>query len=179
MARWLRYVACEGQVQMAAIGYSPLPPNLSQEMANSVARMQGSAPEALHAGNCANPRFSGSLGPGAESPPDPLANVASLSGDAGAAAAADSSAVINGANGAGAGAGAGADAAASSKTGGSGARAVGGGSDDWRDPKPIAYTRPGLPGSNNLPLLALLALIAIPPIVAGGIAINVRKRQQR
>ena len=40
-AKWLRYIACDGQVNMAAIGYSPLPPNLSQEIANAIARMQG------------------------------------------------------------------------------------------------------------------------------------------
>ena len=28
--KWLRYIACDGQVSMASIGYSPLPPNLSQ-----------------------------------------------------------------------------------------------------------------------------------------------------
>jgi phosphate transport system substrate-binding protein len=71
LAEWMRYIACDGQARMAQIGYSPLPPNLSQEVANSIARMNGTAPERLTAGNCANPRFSGSLGPGAQSPPDP------------------------------------------------------------------------------------------------------------
>ena len=37
----MRYIACDGQVNMARIGYSPLPPNLSQEIANSIGRMQG------------------------------------------------------------------------------------------------------------------------------------------
>jgi phosphate transport system substrate-binding protein len=166
MARWLRYVACEGQVNMARIGYSPLPPNLSQEVANSIARMQGSAPEALNAGNCANPRFFGSLGEGASSPPDPLANVASLAGSSGADQAAAASAAINGATGG----GAGASGAADKSRGG--VRAVGGGSTDWKDAKPVAYTRPGLPGTNNLPLLALVALIALPPIVAGAIRLR-------
>src|SRR5262249_46347655 len=36
LAKWLRYVACDGQVNMARIGYSPLPPNLSQEVANAI-----------------------------------------------------------------------------------------------------------------------------------------------
>ena len=45
MARWMRYIACEGQINMARIGYSPLPPNLSQEIANSIARMQGPRPK--------------------------------------------------------------------------------------------------------------------------------------
>ncbi len=39
LAKWMRYIACDGQVNMAAIGYSPLPPNLSQEIANAIARM--------------------------------------------------------------------------------------------------------------------------------------------
>src|SRR5262249_52671663 len=64
LSTWLRYIACEGQVNMARIGYSPLPPNLSQEIANSIARMRGTPPEALNADNCANPRFRGSLGAG-------------------------------------------------------------------------------------------------------------------
>ncbi|MDP9073145.1 MAG: substrate-binding domain-containing protein, partial [Actinomycetota bacterium] len=64
LTKWMRYIACEGQVNMARIGYSPLPPNLSQEMANSIGRLQGVAPEQLTGGNCANPRFSGSLGQG-------------------------------------------------------------------------------------------------------------------
>ena len=36
LAKWMRYIACEGQINMAHIGYSPLPPNLSQEVANSI-----------------------------------------------------------------------------------------------------------------------------------------------
>ncbi len=38
---FLEYVACDGQVNMARIGYSPLPPNLSQEMMNANARLTG------------------------------------------------------------------------------------------------------------------------------------------
>ena len=79
LAKWMRYIACEGQVSMARNRYSPLPPNLSQEMANSIGRMQGTAPEQLSAANCANPRFKGSLGDDATSPPDPLRNVANRS----------------------------------------------------------------------------------------------------
>ena len=47
LAKWMRYIACEGQVNMAQIGYSPLPPNLSQELVNSIARMKGEEPEQL------------------------------------------------------------------------------------------------------------------------------------
>ncbi len=68
---WLRYIACDGQANMARIGYSPLPPNLSQEMANAVSRLTGEPAERLTAANCGNPRFRGGLGPGSESPRDP------------------------------------------------------------------------------------------------------------
>ncbi len=81
-AKWLRYIACDGQVNMATIGYSPLPPNLSQEIANSIARMKGKGakPEHLTAANCANPRFKGELGAGSGAPQDPLKSVGSLAG---------------------------------------------------------------------------------------------------
>ncbi len=79
LSRWLRYIACEGQVQMANIGYSPLPPNLSQEVANAIGRMDGTAPEQLTADNCANPRFRGPIN-GPTQPPDPLANAAAGQG---------------------------------------------------------------------------------------------------
>ena len=162
--KWLRYIACDGQVNMARIGYSPLPANLSQEIANSIGRLEGVAPEALNVGNCANPRFAGSLGDGSGSPPDPLAQVADLSGSAGTAAAADASASTGG----GAVAGAGAAATATgSKVSASGVKAVGGGSTDWRDASPVAYTRPGLPSSSTLPLLVFLALLTVPPILLG------------
>jgi phosphate transport system substrate-binding protein len=148
---------------MARIGYSPLPANLSQEIANSIGRLEGAAPEALNVGNCANPRFAGSLGEGSGSPPDPLAQVADLSGSAGVAAAADASA----STGAAAGTGAAASTATGSKVSASGVKAVGGGSTDWRDASPVAYTRPGLPSSSTLPLLAFLALLTVPPILLG------------
>lgn len=83
LARWMRYIACEGQVRMADIGYSPLPPNLSQEIANSVARMTGEGAERLSSGNCANPRFRGSLGAGAQGPPDPYEGLAPTPGGPG------------------------------------------------------------------------------------------------
>ncbi len=78
LARWMQYIECDGQVNMAAIGYSPLPPNLSQEISNSIARLQGGAPQQLNPANCSNPRFHGTLGLKAVSPPDPLANVPAL-----------------------------------------------------------------------------------------------------
>jgi phosphate transport system substrate-binding protein len=75
--RWLRYIACDGQVEMANVGYSPLPINLSQEIANSIARMYGDrAPERLTAANCANPRFRGG-GLQLSPPPPPVGNAGS------------------------------------------------------------------------------------------------------
>ena len=67
---FMRYVACEGQIQMADIGYAPLPPQLSQFIADAIGRMWGRAPETLTRENCANPRFDpGYLFPGGEAPP--------------------------------------------------------------------------------------------------------------
>jgi phosphate transport system substrate-binding protein len=71
LGTWMSYIACAGQVHMAEIGYAPLPPSLSQDMANSVARITGKRPVILSASNCANPRFQGDLGVGAAGPPDP------------------------------------------------------------------------------------------------------------
>jgi phosphate transport system substrate-binding protein len=188
LARWLRYIACDGQVNMARIGYSPLPPNLSQEIANSIGRMQGVAAEQLNQGNCANPRFAGSLGAGSSSAPDPLANVASLagpsdtanSGSTGAAAssgganAGSADAAAAGSTDAAVAAGTAAAAAAAGKSGAT--RAVGGGSTDWRAVAPVAYTRPGFPATTAVPLLAFLGVVAIPPLVA---ALRRRKRAAR
>jgi phosphate transport system substrate-binding protein len=112
LARWMQYIECDGQVSMARIGYSPLPPNLSQEMSNSIARMQGTQPAQLNAANCANPRFHGSLGTGATSPQDPLANVPQI-GDPGDGSGSGT--------GSGTGTGTGNTSGGSSLTGGSGA----------------------------------------------------------
>jgi phosphate transport system substrate-binding protein len=170
LAKWLRYIACEGQVPMARIGYSPLPANLSQEIANSIARLQGTAPEALTADNCANPRFRGSLGEGAASPPDPLAGVTDLSGDSSQTPAASQAAGSTD------GAAQTAAAGGAAVTGRKGStKAVGGGSDDWRDAHPVAYTRPGIPGTDSVPLIVFLLIVALPPLVAG--VIRVRKQR--
>jgi phosphate transport system substrate-binding protein len=168
LARWLRYIACDGQVNMARIGYSPLPPNLSQEIANSIGRMQGAAPEQLNQGNCANPRFAGSLGAGAASPTDPLATVASLGGGAGGDAAAASSSSGDPASAAASASAAGASQGDAAATGRAGSvKAVGGGSTDVRPISPVAYTRPGIPTSTPALLFLLLGALAIPPVLAG------------
>ena len=167
LSAWLRYIACDGQVNMASIGYSPLPKNLSQEMANSIARMQGNGvqPEQLTAGNCANPRFSGQLGGGA-APPDPLKNVKDTSGGNGSGAA-------NG-NGAG-GAGTAADGvttttvAIDSAAGQPGAvKAAGGGSGKFQVASPVLYDRPASSGTNLLPVMLLIVILAVPALVLGG-----------
>ena len=170
LATWLRYIACEGQYNMARIGYSPLPPNLSQEIANSIARMQGGVPEALNVSNCANPRFAGSLGPESASPQDPLAGVENLSPGAGGEAAASTNAAASTGDQGAAGGDFSSAAAGTGRAGSVGA--VGGGSSTVRDAAPVAYTRPGLPGTDSAPLLAFLALVALPPIVASIISMR-------
>jgi hypothetical protein len=113
--------------------------------------------------NCANPRFAGNLGADSGSPTDPLAAVQSLAGAGGNdnAAASGAASAANAATAA-------AQNSAASGTGKPGAiKAVGGGSTDFRNAAPVAYTRPGLPGTSSLPLLAFLAVLAVPPIVVG------------
>jgi len=166
LQKWWRYIACDGQVNMARIGYSPLPPNLSQEIANALGRLNGSAPEQLNQGNCANPRFAGNLGDGSAPPTDPLANVASIGGGGGGDAAAAASTDTGAATAAGSGTAA-ASAGATGKAG-SAIKSAGGGSTDWRTAKPVAYVRGGktIPDSSPMPLYALLAVLAVPPAVA-------------
>ena len=127
---------------MAKIGYSPLPPNLSQEVANSISRLTGQPAEQLSAANCANPRFSGSVGEGGGSPPDPLAGVASIGDVAGGIGATTTDAGAAGAAGA--------------------TKSAGGGSTDWRKATPVAYTGPSIPTSNSLALVLLLVVMLLP-----------------
>ncbi|HEY3670839.1 MAG TPA: substrate-binding domain-containing protein [Acidimicrobiia bacterium] len=158
LSKWWRYIACEGQVNMARIGYSPLPPNLSQEMANSIARLTGGSPETLNVGNCANPRFAGNLGEDSTSPPDKLADriEAQAASDGGGAATSDPTATtVPGASSTGAGAKSSADESA------------GGGSGVFREAAPVAYTRPGLPPTSSLLVVALVLVVALPPIAVG------------
>ncbi len=78
LAKFMRYVACTGQVTMANIGYSPLPAPLAQFMANAIGYMTGQPPDTLNASNCADPQFEGNLGVGAAPPPDPTVGKTSL-----------------------------------------------------------------------------------------------------
>ena len=149
LATWLRSIACDGQTNMARIGYSPLPPNLSQEVANSIARLTGQPPEQLSAGNCANPRFSGSVGDGGAAPVDPLAGVTSIGaggGPAGSTTAGGATAT---------------DATGAAAVAGS-VKSSGGGSTDWRKAVPVAYTGSSIPTSSTVALLALLAVMVVP-----------------
>ncbi len=154
LSKWLRYIACEGQIQMANIGYSPLPPNLSQEVANAIGRMVGSAPEQLTPDNCANPRFKGPIN-GPTPPPDPQGNGVNLAPKGG-----DDS---GGSTGTTAAAGDGATEVAAGAAGS--VKAVGGGSTDHRDPAPLAYDRPGSSRNDLLPVVLLLALLLVPAIL--------------
>jgi phosphate transport system substrate-binding protein len=167
--KWLRYIACDGQVNMASIGYSPLPPNLSQQIADSIARMngKGARPETLTAGNCANPRFRGELGADSGAPADPLKSVASLAGSGGGPSS--SGGAANGGNGNASVAGPTQHQAATrGATGVAGAiTATGGGSGVWRDAVPILYDRPLGSVPVLLPILLILTVVAVPPLLLG------------
>ena len=164
---WLRYIACEGQVEMANIGYSPLPPNLSQEMANSIARMNGTEPEQLGPGNCANPRFHGdNWAPDAPEAPPVFANQQAGAGNQG----------NRGSNTTGQTSAAGPAAGTQDTTAGAGrageTEAVGGGSDDWRPVSPLAYSKPGLPAIALWALVALVALLVVPLLIGGAVSFS-------
>ncbi len=162
LAQWMLYIACDGQIEMAKIGYSPLPPNLSQEMANSMARMEGNGakPKILNASNCANPRFRGELGAGSTSPVDPLAKVTHIGGGSAGSVGGGGKVVAGGSSSS-------AAAAASQATGAGGSgssAAVGGHTSAWRDLAPVAYDRPLATASSFVPLLALGLLVLGPAV---------------
>ena len=169
LSTWMRYIACEGQVNMARIGYSPLPPNLSQELVNSIGRMTGGAPEQLSAGNCANPRFNGSLGKGASSPPDPLAGRVASGGTSGSSgnrtASGGGSAISGGRTATG---GAAIDPVTGAPIAGSGdvssvnAKRI---PANFRDAAPVAYRRGKVRSTNALPAFLLILLVVGPPLV--------------
>ncbi|MEI7592500.1 MAG: substrate-binding domain-containing protein [Actinomycetes bacterium] len=166
LSKWLRYIACDGQVNMAAIGYSPLPTNLSQEVANSIARMQGNGavPEKLTAANCANPRFQGQLG-GDVSPPDPLAKVTSL-GSANGGASAGGSSTSNGTSSDAASSDAALSQDAAAGQPGS-VKAAGGGSGHYEQAMPVLYDRPAPTSSPLVPAAVLIGALAIPAVILG------------
>ena len=173
---WMQYIACDGQVQMAEIGYSPLPPHLSQEMMNSIQRMWGrpvSGAKKLSRSNCANPRFDPNYNPPAPPPPPALPDPPSQNpGDTtpddttpgGGGNATTSTTAGGGPD----------DEFAAGRTGD--AEAVGGGSGDWRDNDPVAYQRPGPGGIGRWPLVVVLLLLVI-PLVVGAVRARMRRYQ--
>lgn len=180
MAQFMAYIACQGQVKMASIGYAPLPPQLSQFMMNAVGYMTGQPPETVTAQNCANPTLDGSDGTGSVSPPDPTKSVPSEGPGPGG-----SSSGSSGASGSGATAGSstgstGGTAAASATTttvatlaggaseagkAGSGTASVGGGTSNTLPLAPAAYHGPVQPGLPPWPFVVLLAVLLVPVVV--------------
>lgn len=192
LSKWMRYIACDGQVNMARIGFSPLPPHLSQEMANSIGRMNGEPPETLTKENCSNPRFRGSLGAGAASPKDPLAGkVPTIPANGGSSNNSSGGSSNNNSSSAG-----GTNSGGSSSSGGGGgsgntvineqgqvvdaatgeviddgtgtnASAAKGGSSVWRSALPVAYRRGKVIANNAIPSLLLILVMAGPPLAVG------------
>ncbi len=179
LADWLRYIACDGQAEMGRglQGYAPLPPKLSQEIANSIGRLKGAAPERLTAANCGNPRFN----PGyvlAGSPPapspigGPIGGPGATAGGPGTGAGPGSTAATSNA----AAANAAALKAAANQNddkraaglAGSGAKAVGGGTDDWQKAKPVAYDHPGPAPLAKWPWVVVI-LVLVLPLLAGSL----------
>jgi phosphate transport system substrate-binding protein len=172
MAQFMNYVACAGQIPMAQIGYAPLPPQLSQFLANAVGWMSDQPAQQLTAANCSNPTFSGSLGAGASPPPLPPIGTApgasastGSSGKSGSTGGVGSTTATTIALAAGAGAG-------SSGTGngtGSGTAAAPksakGKTSDTQPANPAALDSGELPTSPWVPLLALLIVLAIPVVI--------------
>jgi phosphate transport system substrate-binding protein len=178
MAQFMDYIACAGQIHMAGIGYAPLPPQLSQFLANAVGWMLGQPAQTLTAANCSNPTFSGSLGAGASPPALPPIGKAPGAPAAGAptgattaggtgGTAATSVASTSGATSSG---GSGAASGTGSSTGGpSKAERV---ASATQAANPAVLRGGALPTTPWIPLLALLVVLAIPVVL---LSIN-RKR---
>ncbi|MFI6308382.1 substrate-binding domain-containing protein [Amycolatopsis thailandensis] len=161
---FLEHVACDGQINMARIGYSPLPPNLSQEVMNSNARLTGQPAKQLNADNCANPTFRGSLGDGAASPPDPLVTGGIINPDGkpkagtGATGPSVSAGPSTGPTGG--------DKTATA-TAGPDEESAGGGSKNWREASPASYDEGGFGGFGGWAALVLFVAIVAPLVVRG------------
>ena len=179
MSEFMDYVACAGQVSMSKIGYAPLPPSLSQFLANAVGWMLGQPAQQLSAANCSNPTFSGNLGSGSSPPPLPpignapgAASAASAGGKAGASSAAGatggSAVVVSGAGGT-AGADGSGSTAAGEATANQASKTV---TSPTQPANPAALVGGELPTSPWVPLLALLVVLAVPVAI---LSIN-RKR---
>ena len=60
LAQFITYVACQGQSEMAALGYAPLPPNLVEDDFQAAGRLPGgTTPPPPTATNCPNPTITG------------------------------------------------------------------------------------------------------------------------
>jgi phosphate transport system substrate-binding protein len=171
MAQFMNYVACAGQVHMAEIGYAPLPPQLSQFLANAVGWMLNQPAQQLNASNCNNPTFTGSLGAGASPPPlPPIGNApgasASPGSKGGGSAAAGSTAGSTTASPASAsGSGSGSTGGGVGTAAGGSAKSAGGGTSDTQPVDPAALGASELPTSSWVPLLALLLVLCLPVII--------------
>jgi phosphate transport system substrate-binding protein len=172
MAQFMNYVACAGQVHMAEIGYAPLPPQLSQFLANAVGWMLGQPAQQLNASNCSNPTFSGSLGAGAAPPPLPPIGNAPGASSAGAKGGSAGAGSIAAALAAGAGRSSSSGSASATGNTGSSAKSAGGGTSNAQPADPAALRGGDLPTSSWVPLLALLVALLIPVVI---LSIN-RKR---
>lgn len=180
LTKWMRYIACDGQVNMARIGYAPLPPNLSQEIANAIARLKGGTPEQLGGSSCTNPRFKGSLGGGATAPTDPQAKAQQLAASTTSTSARNATATTQVALGAAGGGGVDAvagDLTSAGATGGGGvdpsiasglALRSGGGPLNLRAASPLGYSGPVIPAPSAIPALVLLAAGVAPAFVRRG-----------
>jgi phosphate transport system substrate-binding protein len=129
LAQFITFVACAGQVKMATLGYSPLPPNLVEDDFQAAGRLPGgTTPAAPTAANCANPYITGALQPVGEpqqvattNPGSDLSTGTVPAAAAAAAATAAAAAAAAGAKGAAGGHGAGAGSTSSGGTTSSGA----------------------------------------------------------
>ena len=171
MAQFMDYIACAGQIPMSKIGYAPLPPQLSQFLANAVGWMLGQSAQQLSASNCSNPTFSGNLGSGSSPPPlPPIGNApgaaaGTASGKTGATGASGvagstptSIALASGASGTAAGA-SGTDSAAGATQA---SKSV---TSPTQPADPAALVGGDLPTSSWVPLLALLIFLAVPVVI--------------
>ena len=174
MAKFMRYIACTGQIKMATIGYSPLPTQLSQFLANAIGYMTGQPAEQLTGSNCANPQFQGgSLGVGATPPADPTASVkseapASKATTTVAGTTTSGTPTAQGTTGTQTTSGpTGTSTAPAGVTGvvGSTTKSAGGGTTSWLPPAPVAYVGPLPKSGPPWPLLALLLLLLVPVVL--------------
>lgn len=167
LGQFMSFVACAGQIHMAAIGYAPLPPQLSQFLANAVGYMLNQPAQQLNASNCSNPTFSGSLGEGASPPPvPPIGNAAG--GAAASGAGASSTSAAGSGTGATTASAAGANGGTTSGTSGSGAGTSSSrlaANSKFKLAAPAALAGGQSPTSPLLPLLALLVLLAVPVVI--------------